>query len=141
MRGVRLTTSIDRDVVVRASDDLLETVLENVLDNAVSFSPAGGELNIALRRTGEQAEITVEDDGPGVPEEDLERIFERQYTKRPVSQEELENGTVNGETLHAGIGLWVVRRNLEAIGGSVYAENGARGGLVLHLEMPVAGKV
>src|SRR3546814_9800594 len=55
-RGVRLSTSIDRDVVVRASDDLLETVLENVLDNAVSFSPEGGELSIALRRDGERSE-------------------------------------------------------------------------------------
>lgn len=137
-RGVRLTTSIDRDVVVRASDDLLETVLENVLDNAVSFSPEGGELSIALRRFGDQAEIAVEDDGPGVPEEDLEQIFERQYSKRPLSQDEVEADTANGEPLHAGIGLWVVRRNLEAIGGSVYAENDPDGGLILHLELPVA---
>src|SRR3546814_3124289 len=49
-RGVRLRTSIDREVVVRASDDLLETVLENILDHAVSFSPQGGALSIAVRR-------------------------------------------------------------------------------------------
>ena len=133
-RGVKLKTAIDRDVVVRASDDLLETVLENILDNAVSFSPRGGELSIALLRRGNVAEITVEDDGPGVPEEDLERIFERQFSKRP-DQADGEGG--NG-TLHAGIGLWIVRRNVEAIGGSVHAENVAGGGLALHLRIPVA---
>ncbi len=139
-RGVRLSTSIDRDVVVRASDDLLETVLENVLDNAVSFSPEGGELSITLRRDGERASVTVEDEGPGVPDEDLERIFDRQFTKRPLLEaaEDEAAEPSNGQTMHAGIGLWVVRRNVEAIGGSVYAENVPTGGLILHLELPVA---
>lgn len=133
-RGVKLKTAIDRDVAVRASDDLLETVLENVLDNAVSFSPYGGELSIALRRRGNRAEITVEDDGPGVPSEDLERIFERQFSKRP----DQADGDGNGQTLHAGIGLWIVRRNVEAIGGNVHAENVSGGGLALRLQLPVA---
>lgn len=133
-RGVKLITSIDRDVVVRASDDLLETVLENILDNAVSFSPRGGKLSIALDRHGNRAEITVEDDGPGVPEEDLERIFERQFSKRP-EREEVDGGDT---MLHAGIGLWIVKRNIEAIGGNVHAENVPGGGLALHIDLPVA---
>jgi two-component system sensor histidine kinase ChvG len=138
-RGVRLTTAIGRDVVVRASDDLLETVLENILDNAVSFSPRGGEVTIALRRRGNLAEITVEDEGPGVPEEDLERIFERQFSKRPPLEDDAQSDGGNGGTLHAGIGLWIVRRNVEAIGGNVHAENVPTGGLALYLEIPVAG--
>lgn len=136
-RGIRLTTSIDRNVFVRASDDLLETVLENVLDNAISFSSRGGNLSIRLRRHGAKAEIAVEDTGPGVPEDDLERIFERQFTKRPLLVE--ESADDNGGGLHAGIGLWIVRRNVEAVGGRVYAENVPGGGLMLCIELPVTG--
>ncbi len=137
-RGVRLATSIDRDVAVLASDDLLETVLENVLDNAVSFSPRGGELSISLRRRGKAAQIVIEDEGAGVPEEDLDRIFERQFSKRPPASAGAGDAGNGGGTLHAGIGLWVVRRNVEAIGGSVHAENVPTGGLLLHFELPVA---
>src|SRR5690606_26568653 len=105
-RGIRLSTAIERDVVVRASDDLLETVLENVLDNAVSFSPRGGELSISLRRRGTQAQIAIEDEGPGVPEEDLERIFDRQFSNRPaLNGEDGYDVVVDGSTQHAGIGL------------------------------------
>ncbi|GIK98988.1 MAG: hypothetical protein BroJett029_31970 [Alphaproteobacteria bacterium] len=136
-KGIRLTTSIDRNITVRASDDLLETVLENVLDNAISFSPSGGSLSITLRRHGGTAEIAVEDSGPGVPEEDLERIFERQFTKRPPLPEEVADGN-GGGSFHAGIGLWIVRRNVEAVGGRAYARNVPGGGLMLCIELPVA---
>lgn len=136
-RGIKLVTSIDRNVAVRASDDLLETVLENVLDNAVSFSPPGGKISIVLRRHGNLAKILIDDEGPGVPDEDLERIFERQFTKRPPAPID-GTGDGNGSTFHAGIGLWIVRRNVEAVGGRVFAENVPGGGLQLCIELPVA---
>lgn len=136
-RGVRLTAAIDADVVVRASDDLLETVVENIFDNAVSVSPKGVEVAVLLQRRPTTAEFSVRDLGPGVPAEDLERIFERRFSNREPAAPE---ATLGGEaaTFHAGIGLWVVRRNVEAIGGRVWAERAPGGGLVMRVRLPLA---
>ncbi len=138
-RGVRLTASIDSGIVVRASEELFETVVENVFDNAVSVSPRGAEITVALRRATDMAILTIRDQGPGVAPHDMERIFERRYTKRP----EFINVS-DGEKLealpHTGIGLWIVRRNVEAIGGRVWAESAAGGGLIMNVRLPLDGK-
>jgi two-component system sensor histidine kinase ChvG len=139
-RGVRLTAAVDSGMVVRASDELLETVVENIFDNAVSVSPRGAEIAVTLRRTGDMALLTIRDQGPGVPAQDLERIFERRYTKRP---EFVDVG--NGDSLeslpHTGIGLWIVRRNVEAVGGRVWAEAAPAGGLIMNVRLPLDGKL
>jgi two-component system sensor histidine kinase ChvG len=140
-RGLRLATELEDHVHVRASEELLETVIENVVDNAISVSPAGGRINVRLRRNKRWAHITVQDEGPGVPPEDLERIFERRFSTRPQQPSWAGTGDAagNGGThLHAGIGLWIVRRNIEAIGGRVNAENSNSGGLVLRVKVPLA---
>ncbi len=114
---------------MNAGDDLLETVIENLLDNAISFSPPGGEVALSLDAEGSDALITVEDQGPGVAGEKLERIFERYYSER--------DETVDGDgNEHFGIGLWIVRRNVEAIGGRITAENRPQGGLRVRLRIP-----
>ena len=117
---------------VNAGEDLLETVIENLLDNAISFSPPGGEVTLALDAEGSDALITVDDEGPGVAEEKLEQIFERYYSER---DETAELGSGDGHE-HFGIGLWIVRRNVESIGGRITAENRPRGGLRLRLRIP-----
>ncbi|WP_162912908.1 sensor histidine kinase [Rhodospirillaceae bacterium SYSU D60014] len=136
-RGLRLVTTVDDDVTVRASEDLLETVVENILDNSVSLSPPGSQITVTLRRGGRVADLRIQDQGPGVPPEDLERIFERRFTSRPVPK--APDGGLSGKlSLHAGIGLWIVRRNVEAVGGLVRAENAPGGGLILRLSLPLA---
>lgn len=136
---VRVNSEMDPGIEILAGNDLVETVVENLLDNAVSFSPPGGEVRIALYREGSRAVLLVEDRGPGVAPEDLERIFERNYSKRPRSASDGETGQGVGVKLpNFGIGLWVVRRNAEAIGGSVRAENREGGGLRLRVEIPRA---
>lgn len=134
---VRVTSELEPGIEILAGNDLVETVVENLLDNAVSFSPPGGEVRIDLHREGSRAVLLVEDRGPGVASGDLGRIFERNYSKRPRSASDGE--TSQGTSLklpNFGIGLWVVRRNVEAIGGSVRAENREGGGLRLRVEMP-----
>lgn len=134
---VRVTSELEPGIEILAGVDLVETVVENLLDNAVSFSPPGGEVRIALQRQGARALLTVEDRGPGVAAEDLERIFERNYSKRPRSASDTELGSgITVKLPNFGIGLWVVRRNIEAIGGSVQAENREDGGLRLCVEIP-----
>lgn len=136
---VRVNSELDPGVEILAGNDLVETVVENLLDNAVSFSPPGGEVRIVLRRESSWAVLLVEDRGPGVGLEDLDLIFERNYSKRPRSASDGETGQGVGVKLpNFGIGLWVVRRNVEAIGGSVRAENREGGGLRLRVEIPRA---
>jgi two-component system sensor histidine kinase ChvG len=135
-RNLLLRQEIDEDVVVRAGEELLETVIENLVENAVHFSSPRGVVSVRLKRSDSHAALTIEDNGPGVPEEDLEKIFDRYFSKRPAA--EARDGGV--ETRHFGIGLWIVRRNVQAIGGAVAAENRPEGGLRMGVLLPLAEK-
>lgn len=121
-KNVTVEIDADDDISIRASDDLIETVFENLLENSLSFSPPSGTICMSVRRAGPNAELTVEDDGVGVAHENLQKIFGRYYSDRPGSSE-ISSGN------HMGIGLWTVRRKIEAIGGVVTAENRDGGGL------------
>jgi two-component system sensor histidine kinase ChvG len=94
-------------------DSRLSQVIVNLLENAISFSPPGGRVAVVARRIGPEIQIAVEDEGPGVPPENLERIFERFYTDRP--QEYFGQ--------NSGLGLNISRQIVVAHGGRLYAEN------------------
>ena len=104
-------------------DSRLSQVIVNLLDNAISFSPPGGRVSVKAKRVGNEIQIAVEDEGPGIPPENLERIFERFYTDRP--QESFGQ--------NSGLGLNISRQIVVAHGGRLWAENrlhegdGARG--------------
>ena len=110
-------------------------MIENVLENAVSYSPRGGTVSVSLHREDGVAVMTMADEGPGVDPDDLERIFERYFTDRPTI-----HLIANGEEIstHYGIGLWIVRRNLEAFGGSAVACNLPDAGFEVTLRIPLA---
>lgn len=131
-RQIHLTLRIEDDVVVKASVGPLKMVFENILDNAASFSPSAGEVTVMLARRGESAEVTVDDEGPGVEPTLLGRIFDRNFTKRL-------DAPGAGVRPHVGIGLWLVRRYVETVGGSVRAENRIDRGLRIRVALPVAG--
>jgi len=128
-KNVTLEIDADDELAIRANDDLIETVIENLLENALSFSPSAGTIRISLRRVGPNAELTIEDDGVGVANENLQKIFTRYYSDRPASGEGHSGN-------HMGIGLWTVRRKIEAIGGVVTAENRQGGGLRIRALVP-----
>jgi len=116
---VRLDLSIETTGPTRlvGRDGPLGQVVRNLIDNARSFSPPDGVVRVILDRPGEGApvlRIRVEDDGPGIPEENLETVFQRFYTSRP-------KGTTFGT--NSGLGLSIVRQIVEAHGGEVRAEN------------------
>ena len=92
---------------VLGHDSRLSQVIVNLLDNAISFSPPGGRVAVLARRIGPEIQIAVEDEGPGIPSENLERIFERFYTDRPQ-----ENFGQN-----SGLGLNISRQIVMAHGG------------------------
>lgn len=98
-------------------DGPLGQVIRNLIDNARSFSPPDGSVRLILDRAPDGSQdirIRVEDDGPGIPVENLETVFERFYTSRP-------KGTQFGT--NSGLGLSIVRQIIEAHGGRVWAEN------------------
>jgi two-component system sensor histidine kinase ChvG len=94
-------------------DSRLHQVIVNLLENAISFSPPGAPVTLAARRIGSEIQIAVEDRGPGIPPENLERIFERFYTDRP--QEYFGQ--------NSGLGLNISRQIVVAHGGRLWAEN------------------
>ena len=98
---------------VMGHDSRLHQVIVNLLENAISFSPPGKPVALVARRIGPEVQIAVEDEGPGIPEENLERVFERFYTDRPQ-----ENFGQN-----SGLGLNISRQIIVAHGGRLYAEN------------------
>src|SRR5690606_2804115 len=75
-----LDDQLPPDTIVRGRDERLGQVFRNLIDNAVSFSPSGGKVTVTATRSEMVARVTVEDEGPGIPAENLESIFERFYT-------------------------------------------------------------
>jgi two-component system sensor histidine kinase ChvG len=103
-----------RPLIVPGVESRLSQVFLNVIANAVSFSPAGGEIHIHAAHDGRAVLVTVEDQGPGIPEDKLTAIFDRFYTERPPDE---KFGT------HSGLGLSISKQIVEAHRGRIRAEN------------------
>jgi two-component system sensor histidine kinase ChvG len=107
----------DGDLTVRGHEGPLSRVFINLIENAVTFSPEGGVVRVRARRMAGphgRVVVTVEDEGPGIPAENLETIFDRFYTERPA-------GAAFGG--HSGLGLAIARQIVTAHGGQIRAEN------------------
>jgi len=103
-----------RPVRVRGLEGRLGQVFRNLIDNAISFSPPRGAITVTATESGDQVVVTVDDEGPGIPTENIGRIFERFYTERPPQE-------TFGE--HSGLGLAICRQIAEAMDGSIEAGN------------------
>ncbi len=101
-------------LVVLAVEGRLVQVLRNLIANAESFSPARGTILLRARETGAMVELSVEDEGPGIPDGNLENVFDRFYSERPA-------GEKFGR--HSGLGLSISRQIVEALHGRISAEN------------------
>lgn len=113
---------------IPGQDSRLSQVFRNLIDNARSFTAPGTKINVRMRRTRTHVEIRVEDRGPGVRPENLDRIFERFYTDRP--DQSFGN--------NSGLGLAISRQIVEAHGGRIWAEN-RKGKATGNAEAPVLG--
>ncbi|HEX2115432.1 MAG TPA: stimulus-sensing domain-containing protein [Alphaproteobacteria bacterium] len=118
--GPRIELDVgSRALIVPGLEDRLGQVFRNIIANAASFSPPGGTIRISARQRkdparGETVEITFDDEGPGIPEDKREAIFERFYSERPKGE---KFGT------HSGLGLSISRQIVNAHGGTISAEN------------------
>ncbi len=115
-RGVQLRFERDHTeaLPVMGEGARLERVFENLIDNALSFSPDGAAVGISARHVAGELEIRIEDEGPGVPEDQREAVFHRFHSVRPVDEE---------FGRHSGLGLAIARTIVEGHGGSIMVES------------------
>jgi len=99
---------------VQGLEGRLGQVFRNIIMNAATFSPPGGSITVRLSRSASRAQITVDDEGPGIPDGKAEALFDRFYTERPESE---KFGT------HSGLGLSISKQIVEAHKGRIWAEN------------------
>lgn len=118
-------------VPVKAAPERLAQVVENLLDNAMSFAPAGSAVAVRLRRGATRARLAVRDRGPGIPEQHLQKVWARFFSYRPP-------GTGDGKP-HTGLGLAIVKAIVEGYSGSVSGTNLADGGAEFEVTLPLAG--
>jgi len=104
----------DASLKVGGKESRLVQVFQNLIGNAVSFSPPKGLIAITARRDRQEIEVIIDDDGPGIPDGKFEAIFDRFYSERPAQE---KFGT------HSGLGLSISRQIVEAHHGAIRAEN------------------
>jgi signal transduction histidine kinase len=126
----------DAPVLVEASAFRLEQLLDKLVDNAVAFSPAQSEILVALQVSEGSVQLDVENEGPLLPEDLRERLFESMTTSRGAGG---ASAAACDDRPHLGIGLYVVRLIAEHLGGSVHARNRDDGlGVVASVRLPLA---
>lgn len=135
VQGIRVQTELEAEVRVDAIEGELVRVVGNLINNALKFSPRGGTIHVVLRSmeagasgVGRDLEITVRDEGPGVPAELLPRLFER-----GVKSADERGGH--------GLGLAIVQRLVREAGGSVAVANDTRGGACFTVRLPASLRV
>jgi len=117
----------DRAFCVWGLEGQLGQLFRNLIDNAISFSRKEGNITIALCQTRKMIQVVIEDDGPGIPEDRLEDIFDRFYSERPRAE-------AFGK--HSGLGLSICKQIIEAHGGAIIAENRKKDGARFIVQLP-----
>jgi two-component system, OmpR family, phosphate regulon sensor histidine kinase PhoR len=127
-RGLEIHVDLQENApAVRGDGAQLGEVLQNLLDNAVQYTPSGGQIKVQARANGHDVIFTVSDTGIGIPESDLERIFERFYRVDAARSREA-GGT--------GLGLAIARHIVEAHGGRIWVESAVGQGSRFHFIIP-----
>ncbi len=133
-RDIRLSFTPREDVPLSVYGEgaRLERVFENLIDNAISFSPDNGTIALTATRADDMLMIRVEDEGPGVPEAERESIFRRFHSVRPASE---------AFGRHSGLGLAIARTIVEGHGGNIMVESreDRRSGAAFVVRLPLAG--
>jgi len=115
---------------VAADEAQLRQVLDNLLDNAIKYSPAGGDIRLGLETADSAVRFSVADPGLGIPATERDRVFEKFYRLDPDM-----TGGIGG----TGLGLYIARELVRRVGGKIWVE-GNNGGSVFYVEIPAAGE-
>ena len=122
--GVVEFESPDFDPRATVDEARIGQVIRNLLSNAAKFSPEGGTISMALSRDGDSFRLSIRDEGPGIPDDELEAVFDKF-----VQSSKTKSGA--GGT---GLGLSICRQIVDAYNGRIWAENRPEGGAVFHVE-------
>ncbi len=121
-----IEVNVPDDLIVLADEIQMQRALKNIVHNAIKFTQQGGHIWISARSEGTEAIISVADNGPGIPAEDLPRVFERFFQVDPARRD----GT--------GLGLAIVRHIVRAHGGRTWAESAQGQGATFYIALPLA---
>jgi signal transduction histidine kinase len=126
--GLILVEDVPDDLPPVAGDaGRLQQVFDNLLGNAIKFSPDGGRITVSVRDVGETAQVSVSDEGVGIPKDQQERIFERFYQV---------DGSARRHFAGVGLGLTIAKRIVEAHGGEIWVESVPGNGSTFHFTIP-----
>ncbi|OBQ59982.1 sensor histidine kinase [Mesorhizobium erdmanii] len=126
-RNIDLGLDETGPVTVIGDGTMLREMIVNLVDNALRYTPAGGTVTVRLAASDGEAVLTVTDDGPGIPAEERDHVFERFYRLADAAGE------------GSGLGLAIVREVVENAAGRVTLADGVAGGLVVEVRLPLAG--
>lgn len=124
---IEIDVNILNAPIVNVAPERLAQALENLIANAVSFTPDGGRVGITIAERGSNAVVTIEDEGIGIPKEHLGRIFERFFSWSPATR---------ARESHTGLGLPIASAIADGYGGEIQAENRDEGGARFRLVLP-----
>ena len=126
-RGLTLTNALPTGLIARADPDRLRQVLSNLIDNAIKYGRESGTVTVAAQPRNDRIEVCVRDDGPGIPPEARDRLFERFYRVDKARSRE-QGGT--------GLGLAIVKHVVQAHGGEVRVESAPGEGAAFYFTLP-----
>ena len=130
-KSVSIKVKAPEPAQMHGDTDDLELIWNNLLDNAIRYSPKGTEVQVCVCRNDGQIRVDVEDEGPGIGEEELERIFRRFH--RPDASRSRETGSY-------GLGLAITKAMVEAYGGSIVVANRQPSGTTFSVSLPVGDR-
>jgi signal transduction histidine kinase len=128
-KNLEISMAVPDEIVVEADSDLLSRVVQNVLDNAVKFTPLGGRVGLSARVDGEQVELSIKDTGPGIAPEELPLLFDRYHQARARRA-----GKIQG----TGLGLTFCREALKIMRGGIAVSSNLSEGTEFPVRIPLA---
>jgi two-component system, OmpR family, sensor histidine kinase BaeS len=130
-KGIALTNDVpeDKEVTVFADRERLNQLFANLFENSLRYTTSGGSLAVGLAQSEEQVIVELQDSAPGVPEKDLNRLFERLYRVE---------GSRSRTSGGAGLGLAICKNIVEAHEGTISAHQSQLGGLLIRITLPIS---
>jgi two-component system, OmpR family, phosphate regulon sensor histidine kinase PhoR len=119
--------ALDEETLIMADEEAIRQILDNLIDNAIKYTPEGGTVSITCRLDGDLVALEVADTGIGIPRDDLPRVFERFYRVDKARSREL-GGT--------GLGLSIVKHLIQSIGGQITVDSRVGAGSVFTVQLP-----
>ncbi|TXR54857.1 ATP-binding protein [Reinekea thalattae] len=123
-RNITINDTLLNDLLMNADPQMLHSTFDNVLRNAIRFTPENGSIDVTMQQAGNVLTVTIADQGPGVPEDKLERLFDPFYRL---------DQTNSG----AGLGLNIALQAVQLHGGTIRADNNSPSGLIVEIQLPL----